>query len=79
MMTGPKKENPNGRHCIHSHHARILRGFDRVCLLLRKGALEAACLRKDGPSPFMSNLIVTVISIACLAYLVVAILRPEKF
>jgi len=27
----------------------------------------------------MSDLIVTIISIACLIYLVVAVLRPEKF
>jgi K+-transporting ATPase KdpF subunit len=31
------------------------------------------------PSTAMSDLIVTILSIACLVYLVVAVLRPEKF
>jgi K+-transporting ATPase KdpF subunit len=66
-----KERKPHGRLIIPVHHRRVLRGFDSLRLFLRKGALT--------PSPAMSDLIVAVISIACLVYLVVAVLRPERF
>jgi K+-transporting ATPase KdpF subunit len=31
------------------------------------------------PSPSMETIIIGLIALACLAYLVVAVLRPEKF
>jgi len=44
---------------------------------LREGALTPARLLQ--PVPSMENLVFGLIALACLAYLVVAVLRPEKF
>ena len=51
-------------------------------MVLRPPALNSFwSLRHALPAPllFMENLIIGFIAVACLAYLVFAVLRPEKF
>jgi hypothetical protein len=63
------------RHLLHPDLDRVLRHRRGLRLFLREGALTPV-----RPPPFpMETIIIGLIALACLAYLVVAVLRPEWF
>jgi hypothetical protein len=53
-------------------HGRVLRSLRALRPRLRPVALNA-------PRPPMENILIGLLALACLAYLVTAVLRPEKF
>jgi K+-transporting ATPase KdpF subunit len=63
--------------CLRRALGRILRARRGVCPFLQEGAVAQPALART-PST-MENIVIGLIAVAGLAYLVVAVLRPEKF
>jgi K+-transporting ATPase KdpF subunit len=69
-LGGPRDE----RRRLRGRDRRLFRAGGGLCALLRPHALSGA------RSPFtMENIVIGLIALACLVYLIVAVLRPEKF
>ena len=67
-----RHERPNLRRNIR----RLLRACCGLRAFLRKGPLNVA---HDRNHFAMETIVISLIALACLVYLVVAVLRPEKF
>ena len=71
----PRSRSPSHeRHLLHRDIDRVLRHRRGLRIFLREGALNPT-----HPGSPMENILIGLIALACLAYLVVAVLRPEKF
>jgi hypothetical protein len=62
---------------LYRPHPRVLCPLRRLHGVLREDPLNR--IRCVNSPPTMENILIGFIALACLAYLVVAVLRPEKF